>query len=191
MRTDPPRGQGARRSALDTECNYRHRCPRMGHALALYSSRPGVSERSIHSHESPPWPQSTVLVVVSSGEEIACYGDLSRYRSLDVQDASIASTAQRPVALPRSEGACHDYGRRIPNVRKRLPSMGRQGSERRTAQAATTFGKRLDAGRRGARRSACPKRSRLRIGTGRAIYGLTGLRLSRRPWGAIYRARWR
>ena len=51
MRTDPPRGQGARRSALDTECNYRHRCPRMGHALALYSSRPGVSERSIHSHE--------------------------------------------------------------------------------------------------------------------------------------------
>ena len=52
MRTDPPRGQGARRSALDTECNYRHRCPRMGHALALYSSRPGVSERSIHSYES-------------------------------------------------------------------------------------------------------------------------------------------
>jgi hypothetical protein len=63
MRTDPPRGQGARRSALDTECNYRHRCPRMGHALALYSSRPGVSERSIHSlrvrhgHKVPSsWP---------------------------------------------------------------------------------------------------------------------------------------
>ena len=46
----------------------------------------------------------------------------------------LTSVAERPVALPLNLGGRHVHGRRISQIRTRLPPVGRQGSNRRAAK---------------------------------------------------------
>ena len=56
-----------------------------------------------------------------------------------------ASVAERQVVLPLVKGGAHVHGQRISHVRARLPSVGRQGSDRRAAKASPKSCPRLDA----------------------------------------------
>ena len=155
----PAERSGHTSFGLDTKCNYRDRCPRKGprsrsSLLGLGSVNAPFTVKVRHGHRVPSsWSSNHAKILRATAIYLAIEASMCKMllSHQQLRDRSHSRVVKGHAMTTVDE--YHSYARG-------LSSMGCQGSHRRAARTATEFGKRLDASRRGARRSTCPKGSR-------------------------------
>ena len=146
----PAERSGHTSFGLDTKCNYRDRCPARARARALAFLALGHR----HGHRVPSsWSSNHAKILRATAIYLAIEASMCKMllSHQQLRDRSHSRVVKGHAMTTVDE--YHSYARG-------LSSMGCQGSHRRAARTATEFGKRLNASRRGARRSTCPKGSR-------------------------------